>query len=201
MPCLHTDLYRRDSDETCTCCKKSLNAQKPIKTPTIDVTPGTWEKGHAIWLTCTAIAFLVKMNVYGVREITAELLRFLLGQSISCDDCTWQRQLKQISKYRGNVQRLTFKCLLDIDGLLGTGFKIWDVSLGLTEGHGSLRRYHPLILLNIDLVTKDHLAAQLVSARSGTREKQDSQKGSSLDPLDLLVSGTHRASCLECRNF
>jgi hypothetical protein len=34
----------------------------------------------------------------------------------------------------------TFECLVNIDGLFGTRLKVWDVALGLTEGHGTLVR-------------------------------------------------------------
>jgi hypothetical protein len=50
---------------------------------------------------------------------------------------------------------LTFEGLLDVQRLLGTGLKVRNVSLGLTESHGSFGRDHPLVLLYIDLVT-DH---------------------------------------------
>jgi hypothetical protein len=35
-------------------------------------------------------------------------------------------------------QKLTLESLVDVDSLLGTGLKVWNVSFGLAKGHGSL---------------------------------------------------------------
>jgi hypothetical protein len=34
--------------------------------------------------------------------------------------------------------RHTLECLVNVDGLLGTRLKVWNVSLGLAESHGPL---------------------------------------------------------------
>jgi hypothetical protein len=34
---------------------------------------------------------------------------------------------------------LTFKGLLNVDGLLGRGLEVWDTTLGLAECHGTFR--------------------------------------------------------------
>ena len=54
-------------------------------------------------------------------------------------------------------QKPTFKCLFHVDGLLGTRFEIRDVALGLAKRHCALRRYHALVLFDIDLVANHHL--------------------------------------------
>ena len=51
----------------------------------------------------------------------------------------------------------TFKSLFNVHCLLCTGFEIWYTALRLAERHCSFGRYHPLILLHINLVTKHHL--------------------------------------------
>lgn len=68
----------------------------------------------------------------------------------------------------------TLKCLVNVDGLLCTSLKVWNIALGLTESHGSLSRnlgrvsypywhfnpvftHHSLALLNINLVSQNNL--------------------------------------------
>lgn len=45
--------------------------------------------------------------------------------------------------------------LLDIDGLLGRGFEVGNISLVLAPREGSLLRYHPLVL-EVNLVPQHH---------------------------------------------
>lgn len=54
-------------------------------------------------------------------------------------------------------EKHTFKCLLNIDGFLGTSLKVRDVAFGLTESHGAFRRNHSLVLFHIDLVAQHNL--------------------------------------------
>lgn len=35
----------------------------------------------------------------------------------------------------------TLKGLIDVDGLFGAGLKVWNTSLGFTEGHGTFGGY------------------------------------------------------------
>jgi hypothetical protein len=53
-------------------------------------------------------------------------------------------------------ENVTFKCLFNVDGLLGTSFKIGNIPLGMTESHGSLGRYHPLAFVHIYLVANNN---------------------------------------------
>ena len=55
------------------------------------------------------------------------------------------------------VEELTLECLLHVQSLLGTGLKVWDIALGLTEGHRPLGRDHAFVLFHVDLVANHHL--------------------------------------------
>ena len=54
-------------------------------------------------------------------------------------------------------RELTLKCLLNIDSFLGTGLKVGNIPFRLAERHSSFRGDHPLVLLDIDLITNYNL--------------------------------------------
>lgn len=82
---------------------------------------------------------------------------------LNSSDSSWASAFRamttnELESFVWNYPRgLTFKCLLDIDGLFSTSLEIWYSALGLTERHCSFGRYHPLILFDIDLVSQYHL--------------------------------------------
>jgi hypothetical protein len=90
-------------------------------------------------LTRTPISIILNVNVDWIWEITAKLLWFFLRQSISGND--YFRISANYSQIVDTNMSLTFKGLLYVDGFLGTGLKVRDLSLGLTESHCSFWRY------------------------------------------------------------
>ena len=55
---------------------------------------------------------------------------------------------------------LTFKSLLDIERLFGTCLKVWNVSLGAAEGHGTFSGDHTLVLFHVDFVSEHNLVSR-----------------------------------------
>lgn len=78
--------------------------------------------------------------------------------------------------------RLTFKCLLDVDGLLGTGLEVGDVALGLAEGHGSFRNDRALVFFNINFVANNNLQRQLVLGGILTRPPSGTEAAKEKNP-------------------
>ena len=92
----------------------------------------------------------------------------------------------------------TFESLLNVDSLFGARLKVWNSAFRLAECHGSLRGYHSLVLLYIDLISKDNLC--LIRPKSVGRLKVDLQKGNSRDLEGWPESETHLSSCLVYQN-
>ena len=78
-------------------------------------------------------------------------MRMLIGSSkspLNSSDSSWARAFRAITvEQHVSLRRIslmlinsmhTFKCLIDVNGLLGTRLKVWDVALGLAESHGTL---------------------------------------------------------------
>ena len=113
-------------------------------------------------LASTTIAVVFNANVDRVIEITAELLRLLLGKCIPGNyyekDCC-QRSCSIIG-----TSGLTFKRLINVDSLLRTGLEVRDIALGLAERHGSLVRDLSLILSSAACATLESLSCNLPHA-------------------------------------
>lgn len=60
----------------------------------------------------------------------------------------------------------TLKCLVNVDGLLCTSLKVWDIALGLTESHGSLGRNLAYVSYPYLHSTKPLLTTRLLSSTS-----------------------------------
>lgn len=96
---------------------------------------------HLTWLSsaCTSFTIILDVDVDRILEVTAELLGFLLHESILGDDCSRSALIKFYSEERFACFH-TFESLLYVDGLLCTGLKVRDATIGLAEGHGPLGR-------------------------------------------------------------
>ena len=89
---------------------------------------------------------MVQIDVDGVREITTILFALLLLQRLSCND---------------------FKCLLDIDALLGAGLEVGHLSTILTISVCSFLGDHPPVFTDIDLVAEDDKREAFRVTRAG----------------------------------
>ena len=131
-------------------------------------------------LTCARVAFTVQVDVDpGVVEITIKVFCFFLGKGTLGDDYTDTCPLARMDLHKTVSSPLTLESLLDIEGLLGTRFKVGDIVLGRTESHGPFRRDHALVLLDINLVTNHHLVRK--TSKQNIRAFQD----------DKSVRGSH----------
>jgi hypothetical protein len=100
-------------------------------------------------LTSASIPFLVQIDINRIREITIELLTFLLLQGIPRND---------------------LKRLLHIDTFLRTRLKVRHLSR-LTIRCRAFVRYHPAILTHVDFITQHHEWKRLGVARRGLNEE------------------------------
>lgn len=89
-------------------------------------------------LASTSVTVVVDVDVDRVIKVAAVFLRLFLSQSISSNNC--RRLAKDSLTAITSKACRTLKCLVNIDGLLCTRLKVWDVAFGLAECHGSLGR-------------------------------------------------------------
>ena len=88
-------------------------------------------------LASASITIVVDVDVDRVVKVAAVFLGLFLSQSISSNNC--RLLAYKISHIASRAYR-TLKCLVNVDGLLCTRLKVWDVAFGLAECHGSLGR-------------------------------------------------------------
>ena len=88
----------------------------------------------------------------------------------------------------------TFESMLDPDGFLCAGFKVRDTAFRLAKCRCAFARDHPLVILDIDLITENDLC-RWSAAKFRLTSGVSVRKGNSRDLEGLLGQGIHPSSC------
>jgi hypothetical protein len=82
-----------------------------------------------------AIALVVEVDGDCFGVVCVEVTALFLGQGVAGDH--WHMLVLILQQK--SLGKVTFKGLLNVDGLLGTSLEVWDTTLGLAECHSTFR--------------------------------------------------------------
>lgn len=92
------------------------------------------DRGRLSHSASTTITVVLNMDVDRVLEVSTKLFRFFLSECVPRNNYVAQVRLYIESVDSYGQFRLTFECLLDVDGFLSTCLKVRDIALGVAEG-------------------------------------------------------------------